>query len=64
MSVGKLLPGLIYREEAGENSGVSFGGHAAVVVASDVAGHSVRQQALSPVFESHDIIITKIPKKV
>jgi hypothetical protein len=64
MSVGKLLPGLIYREEAGENSGVAFGGHAAVVVASDVAGHSVRQQALSPVFESHDIIITKIPKKV
>jgi hypothetical protein len=53
-----------YREEAGENSGVAFGGHAAVVVESDVAGHPVRQQALSPVFESHDIIIPKIPKRV
>jgi hypothetical protein len=60
----RILPGLLFREEAGENSSVAFGGHAAVVVASDVAGHSVRQQALSPVFESHAIIIPKIPKKV
>jgi hypothetical protein len=37
-----ILPGHLHREEAGENSGVAFGGHAAIVVASDVAGHAVR----------------------
>ena len=44
-------------EKARENDGVAFGGHAAGVVASEVAGHAVRQQAISPVFEAHGIII-------
>jgi hypothetical protein len=44
-------------EKALENDGVAFGGHAAGVVASEVAGHAVRQQTLPPVCEAHGIII-------
>jgi hypothetical protein len=53
----RILPGLLHREQAGKDSGVAFGGHAAVVVASDVAGHAVRQQSFSPVYRTHHLII-------
>src|SRR5215217_9234605 len=56
----RILAGLLHREEAGKNSGVAFGGHAAVVVASDVAGHAVRQQSFSPVYPIHRLIIPKM----
>src|SRR5215217_7735882 len=57
----RILAGLLHREEAGKNCGVVFGGHAAVVVASDVAGHAVRQQTLSSLSKTHNSII---PKKI
>jgi hypothetical protein len=55
-----VLAGLLQREEAGEYRGVAFGGHAAVVVASDVAGHAVRQQVLFPASEIHAAIIPQV----
>lgn len=48
------LPG----EEAGEDGRVTFGGHAAVIVASDVARNAARQQPLAPVsqdFHAHSV---------
>ena len=54
-SYGQILvfAGLLEVEKARKNCGVAFGDHAAGVVASDVAGHAVRQQAFSPVSEAH-----------
>src|SRR5215212_2694159 len=54
-----VLTGFLGGEEAGKNSGVAFGGHAAVVVASDVAGHAVQQQALSPVSKTHRSLLPR-----
>jgi hypothetical protein len=37
-----VLPGLLQVEEPREHCGVAFGGHAAVVVESNIAGDAVR----------------------
>jgi hypothetical protein len=50
-------PDFLRERKPAKNCGVAFGGHAAGVVASDVAGHAVRQKAFSPVSETHSPII-------
>ena len=45
----RIFAGLLYGEEAGEDGGVTFGGHTAVVVESGVKRDAVRQQTVMSV---------------
>ena len=47
-------------EGTSENCGVAFGGHAAVIVTSDVAGQAVRQQPLFSVLQAHARIVRSV----
>src|SRR5829696_2696169 len=53
----EVLPGLFLREGTREHRGVAFGGHAAVIVVSDVAGYFLGQQPLAPVPKAHARIV-------
>ena len=56
-----VLARLLEREEPREHRGVAFGGHAAVVVESDVAGYAARQQFVLPGRGSHPAIVVCPP---
>src|ERR687894_888811 len=53
----EVLPGLFPAEGTREHRGVAFGGHAAVIVVSDVAGYFLGQQPLAPVPKAHARIV-------
>ena len=56
----EVFAGLLTGEGTREDCGIAFGGHAAVVVASNVAGEAVRQQAFFSILQSHDYIVRPV----
>lgn len=58
----EVFAGFLPGEGASENCGVAFGGHAAVVVTSDVAGQAVWQQPLFPVLQAHARIVRPVKR--
>jgi hypothetical protein len=44
-------------EEPRKHRGVAFGGHAAVIVQSDVAGNPIRQEAFASISKAHARIV-------
>ncbi len=56
----EVFAGFLPGEGAREDCGVAFGGHAAVVIASDVAGQAVRQQPFFSILQAHTRIVCPV----